>query len=102
VEYLAAELGAADTLSNNDFFSIFSVGLQAKKQMVASPDRPAYRMCACITAASSLPVLLVLVATIAVTCSLVNFIAGLGPSIVNLLWSIVVFDHTATDPVMMD
>lgn len=92
--FLAAELGIAEQLASNPWLQSFSKSLRAKQAIVALPDHTAYTICACVTAALSLPVVLVLIALVAVVCSILSFVAGLGPPMVNLFWSVLKFNHT--------
>ena len=91
--FVAAEIGVAEQLASNQWLQTFAKGLRDKQAVVALPDHTAHSICAGVTAVLALPAIMVLVALIAVVCSILSFIAGLGPPMVSLLWSVLRFDH---------
>ena len=98
LEYLAAEVGVAESLAQNEYMATFAKGLRAKQAMMSSPDKPAYTVCAFVTSSFALPAILALISLIAVAVSLLSFVAGMGPPIINLIWSVIRYDHEDRTP----
>jgi hypothetical protein len=97
VAFIVAELGLAERLADTSFVTSsvtsFADNLREKADMVASPDHAAYRVCALVTTVTALPLVLALVTAIATVCSILSFAAALFSPLVQLLWSILVFNH---------
>jgi len=98
LEYLAAEVGVAESLAQNEYMATFAKGLRAKQAMMSSPDKTAYTVCAFVTSSFALPAILALISLIAVAVSLLSFVAGMGPPIINLIWSVIRYDHEDRTP----
>jgi hypothetical protein len=90
------DMGFCDGMDDADYPGLGRFDFARKRQMAESADAAAYRLCATVSAAKAVPVIMVMSIAVALASSaLLAGLALIAPSL-TLLWQVSVYNHAGT------
>ena len=92
--FVVADLGLDAWVGNLSVAQQVAPKLTTMAARARSPDAPAYRICAGVTAVSALPVIFALGGAVYLLGGLLLFFLSLGPPLVSMVWHVLSYNHS--------